>query len=644
MVQCSANGESATRKSIVYRIPLDNDTVLRLIDTPGIGDTRGFRQDALNKEDILATLRNVNMIHGILILLKPTNSRLDIMFRFCITELLTHLHQDAVSNIRFGFTNTRSSFYLPGDTFNPLKALLDKYNNPKLVLSDRTTYCFDSESFRFLAVLAETNTEMPRLSEYRDSWERSVNESKRLLAHWAALRGHRVKSTLNLNKVRDHILAIVEPLSKLREAAQETIAKKEETIEWLKVPNRGGLELRSRLLTEIISFERVSLGKPRTVCSNQSCRITRVDSDGSTVHDYRIVCHDECRMPVGIEHIGESSRWLLICSAFSHGLRQICNVCYHSWKEHLHIKDTYLSKTLKTVNSVIKRLLDGNASEANIQATAIPTFEAELRGWRKEKRELEHAYTAFGRYLKQNSIAPYNDEAPDYIDYQIRAQKNLPDRPLSAAGSSDRNSISSLESTLSETKRNIEAIEESMKSPDTDIPTDEQVDEILQNLYSLKTWGPALREAVQKSVSDSTYREQAFHAHLEGGRSLTSTWGIAAQGEAIDTELPMLTDTPMPQGKPSLVSERLQMLMKQRMKELDSTVRLRQTDSENYDIRSHILANQPTTSEAQPRRLLHPPRGDHFSMESPRLGRRYERFKRLMELESQLETRLKIMK
>jgi len=68
--------------------------------------------------------------------MKPTNSRLALTFRFCITELLTHLHRDAVYNIVFGFTNTRSSFYTPGDTYKPLKTLLAKHKNVGISLSE----------------------------------------------------------------------------------------------------------------------------------------------------------------------------------------------------------------------------------------------------------------------------------------------------------------------------------------------------------------------------------------------------------------------------------------------------------------------------------------------------------------------------
>jgi hypothetical protein len=70
---------------------------------------------------------------------------------FCVKELLTHLHRTAVNNIAFGFTNTRISNYTPGDTFGPLETLLAQQSNVQLSLSMQTSYCFDSESFRYLA-------------------------------------------------------------------------------------------------------------------------------------------------------------------------------------------------------------------------------------------------------------------------------------------------------------------------------------------------------------------------------------------------------------------------------------------------------------------------------------------------------------
>ncbi|RIA79474.1 hypothetical protein C1645_840585 [Glomus cerebriforme] len=80
---------SATQECRSYIFYAENK-LIRLIDTPGIGDTRGIDQDKKNFENIL---------------------------KFCIQELLSHLHRSVKDNIVFCFTNARGTFYHPGDTF-----------------------------------------------------------------------------------------------------------------------------------------------------------------------------------------------------------------------------------------------------------------------------------------------------------------------------------------------------------------------------------------------------------------------------------------------------------------------------------------------------------------------------------------------
>lgn len=63
-------GQSATQKTTVYPLYI-NHTLVRLIDTPGIGDTRGIEQDRKNMVDVPSVLRKYDKLHGILILLKP---------------------------------------------------------------------------------------------------------------------------------------------------------------------------------------------------------------------------------------------------------------------------------------------------------------------------------------------------------------------------------------------------------------------------------------------------------------------------------------------------------------------------------------------------------------------------------------------
>lgn len=99
----------------------------------------------------MAFLTGYDKINAVVVLLKPNNARLTVAFKFCVLELLTHLHKSLVPNIIFAFTNSRGTFYRPGDSLPVLKKLLEKYEIG-IDLSASNYFCFDNEAFRYLAV------------------------------------------------------------------------------------------------------------------------------------------------------------------------------------------------------------------------------------------------------------------------------------------------------------------------------------------------------------------------------------------------------------------------------------------------------------------------------------------------------------
>ena len=102
-------GESATKFPQSHVIMCKDNTVVQVIDTPGIGDPEGFKKDQENCDNIVEYISQFDELNAICILLKPNLSRLDVSFRYCFKELLIHLHKNAVANIVFCFTNTRSN-------------------------------------------------------------------------------------------------------------------------------------------------------------------------------------------------------------------------------------------------------------------------------------------------------------------------------------------------------------------------------------------------------------------------------------------------------------------------------------------------------------------------------------------------------
>ncbi|KRT78598.1 Ankyrin repeat-containing protein, partial [Oryctes borbonicus] len=148
-----APGASATQSARSYVFDA-GDVKIRLIDTPGIGDTRGIGKDEENFDRLLTVIGELQDVHGICILLKPNNARLTVLFEYCIKQLLSRLQKDASQNIIFLFTNSRSTFYRPGDTITPLKSILGdiKAKPPHIDIpfKKQNVFCVDNEAFRFL--------------------------------------------------------------------------------------------------------------------------------------------------------------------------------------------------------------------------------------------------------------------------------------------------------------------------------------------------------------------------------------------------------------------------------------------------------------------------------------------------------------
>ena len=115
-----ASGQSATQFPQEHMLETDT-TRFHLIDTPGIGDCRGTEKDREIFDNILTFLTCYDKLNAVVVLLKPNNSRLTVAFKFCVLELLTHLHKSLVSNVIFAFTHSRGTFYRPGDSLRVLK-------------------------------------------------------------------------------------------------------------------------------------------------------------------------------------------------------------------------------------------------------------------------------------------------------------------------------------------------------------------------------------------------------------------------------------------------------------------------------------------------------------------------------------------
>ena len=146
-------GESCTQSCRCYKFPF-GEHMINLIDTPGLGDTRGVQQDEQNLEDILFFITQFTHIHCICILLKTNQARLSLYFKYVFDRTLSYLHVSASNNIVFVYTHSRSYNFTPGDTGPILIKMIEQFKKQQpavdIKLNQKTQYCIDSEAFRYV--------------------------------------------------------------------------------------------------------------------------------------------------------------------------------------------------------------------------------------------------------------------------------------------------------------------------------------------------------------------------------------------------------------------------------------------------------------------------------------------------------------
>ncbi|CAF1368304.1 unnamed protein product [Rotaria sordida] len=405
--KCELTGQSSTQICHSYIFPIGN-RLLRLIDVPGIGDVRGIDQDKINCDHILAYINHYEHLNGICILLKPNNERLNIGFRFCFKEILTHLHIKAKDNLMFIFTNGRSTFYRPGSTTPLIRTLIKELNDTwkvEIPFNKENTFMFDNEAFRFL-VLCKNGLEFSNeeTNNYSKSWKISIKEFTRLIERILKCELHAVKDSVSINAAQQLIRKLTRPIGEIARLIQENIqlAKNHKS----NILNNPLSTLSKRIpqkMGKILHFD-----YPRTVCVNRKCTEIIIVDDQRKV-DYITKCHLHCYLrDVEQECIGHSM--LKDCHAINKQTG-LCNECGCSWTIHMHISYEY-----ETFITFV------NIDNTNSQSV-LTSIDKHIAALREEENSILEVCGKLSQFLKKNSITPYNDEILGYIRYFISEEE-----------------------------------------------------------------------------------------------------------------------------------------------------------------------------------------------------------------------------
>lgn len=513
-------GHSSTQQCKVHRFPFGS-TVIRIIDTPGVGDVRGAKRDEQNFQDVLDTISSFDKINAILILLKPNQAVLTLTFRYCIEELLNHLDRSAKDNFIFGFTNSRGTSYRPGETMPALKNHLQARAND-IKCSKDTVYCFDSEGYRCLAELLHgIEYDEDILDSYKKSWNYSVKEVIRLFNYIENLKPHDTKRTLSVNNARMLILQLAKPMAQVTSMLLKNVdLLKIEKDRIRNISDKTEL-FEDDLMFYMVGLQRQDLRYPRTVCTNQACITIETSSDQSVV--FYPECHDHCYLNgVTVEVINNLA--LRGCSVMD-GSGTCCR-CSHSYKEHMHTTSQYNQINIMVENSGVCDMIDRNASTRDIKDQAIKNLKNLIVELEDEHAQIERIAARFGVFLEKNSITLCNDARAEYLRFLINEQKRL------APEFRDENLIRQLGISLETYQEEVNKLKRAMKFGDTSqCPDLSMVEASIKQLYSLKHSGPTIKGVGESAINATTRtkREVSHRIPLSKTKELDAAKCLAAK-------------------------------------------------------------------------------------------------------------------
>ena len=398
-------GASSTQLPVTYLFSKE-DMAVRLIDTPGIGDTRGIDKDKENCQLILNHIASFDALHAICILIKPNHARLTAGFTYCVKELLSNLHRDACNNVVFCFTDARSCSFRGGDSIVALGELLKLYCG--LALERENTFYVDNEAVRFLAA-KQRGVVISRDEEklFSKSWEKTADEmTNHLLGRVKMLPPHPVKILLSVVNARRMIVELDRPLTEIRENIDRNLRLIEEEnenivgLELRDMSDDGKLQYLKRLHTAQIEIEVVPLERPLRVCTSGKCvdEVTR-DKVTETVHRCSKV---------------KKYRWF-------NAIRAECKRCGCPRNEHAEIKYKII-RIRKETKSFEAASTDEFKSEQlieeHLRKLTLTTGELE-----EEKKLIMQSSVKFAVFLLKNAVVPYNDSVTGFLDMWIEERK-----------------------------------------------------------------------------------------------------------------------------------------------------------------------------------------------------------------------------
>ncbi|KAK9717892.1 50S ribosome-binding GTPase [Popillia japonica] len=483
-------GQSSTQAVKSYSIRTDK-TILRLIDTPGIGDTRGLEKDQENFDKLLKAVAELENIHAICVMLRPNNSRLTVVFEYCIRELFAHLDRSASQNIVFLFTNSRGTFYRPGDTLPPLLSILKDLESPptsvKIPFEKKNIFCMDNEAFRFLLAKKIKGVVFSEEEEadFAESWNKSAQVCRDFVKYLIKLPPHRIRDSTTINAARRIVLSLSKPLAEIAEHIDTTAMHLQEKKEIIERNKHNIEELKKKLHLKVPRLSIQRLKKPFTGCLHSDCR--QVIQILGVHEEIPRVCHYPCQEGIAANKPGDPS--IRRCN----NIRVYCIECKHHFSYHVHLYYTKRIVVEELKDTVSSLQLQKNVTDQHSIEKLKRQLEDINNQYRSEEEAILSAMAKFSHFLKHNSIIVFHDACRDYIQELVDKEEKL-------GNLSNKTLLQTYRNILMKYERYFNDLEDRYAQVKKPVVTSADIFSEINKLKSLKNFGDTIKDVTDAQL------------------------------------------------------------------------------------------------------------------------------------------------
>ena len=291
-----------------------------LIDTPGIGNTRGIEQNKINIRSFVKALKASKNINALCLVIKGTDTRVDASLRYQMNQYKSLMTKEAQNNIVVCFTDV-----IYPDRIEAKHALIEG----GIITEDTPTFYFD-------------NSCLVPLDEYKlISWRKKEKKRQIETYKWNSNYMNAQQMILKISQMKEISGSSILDLYLKRDLAYQ---KANQEIQKVKLFQQHQKNLESQLEDLKNIIKKIELSNDLKVNTKKKVEVKKIRKEMQKVqkelegnkHATLCVNHNgRCHEICGLNRLstnGDSA--FMSCSVFQK--KENCNVCGCHYKYHLH--------------------------------------------------------------------------------------------------------------------------------------------------------------------------------------------------------------------------------------------------------------------------------------------------------------------